>query len=90
MNHETVLLTILNGGAALLGLYFLVRAFRAYHRHGSRHLLVLAVGVGLLTLALLVEGFVFRILDWPLADAHVLEASVGLVAFAVLVYSLHA
>lgn len=90
MEHQTLLLTVLNGTAALLGAYFVVRAVRAYRRHREGHLGILAVAVALLTVGLLLEGFVVRFLGWPIASAHVAEAAFGLTAFAVLVYSLHA
>lgn len=90
MEHQTLVLTLLNGTAALLGAYFVVRAVRAYRQHRNRHLGILAVAVSLLTIGLLLEGFIVRIVGLPIATAHVAEAAFGLVAFAVLVYSLHA
>lgn len=90
MDHQTLVLTILNGGAALLGIYFLLRATRAYRSHRSRHLFVLAVAVAFLTLGILAEGFAVQILGWPLSSAHVVEASISLVGFGILVYSLYA
>lgn len=90
MQHQTLVLTILNGTAALLGAYFVVRAVRAYRKHRNRHLGILAVAVALLTIGLLIEGLIVRVLGLDIASAHVVEAAFGLVAFAVLVYSLHA
>lgn len=90
MDHQTLVLTLLNGTAALLGIYFVVRAVRAYREHRNRHLGILAVAVTLLTVGLVVEGIIVRIVGLPIATAHVTEAAFGLLAFAVLVYSLHA
>lgn len=89
MQHQLLSLTVLNGAAALLGLYFLFRARQASRKHENSHLLVLAFAVGFLTAGVLVEGFAVRVLDWPIASAHVLEASLSLVGFGLLVYSLH-
>lgn len=90
MEHQTILLTVLNGSAALMGAYFVVRATRAYERHGESHLGILAIAVGLLTLGLIVEGVIVRGLGLEIATAHVVEAIFGVMGFAVLVYSLHA
>lgn len=89
MDHQTLILTVLNGTAAILGAYFLYRARGAYRKHGSRHLEVLALAVGTLTVGVLIEGFAVRILGWTIASAHVVEAGLGLVGFSLLVYSLH-
>lgn len=90
MDHQTLILTVLNGGAAALGAYFLMQAYRSYQTHGSRHLEVVAIAVGVLTMGLLIEGFAVRFLGWSIPMAHVLEAVLGVVGFGLLAYSLHA
>lgn len=88
--HVIPLLSVLKGITTILGLYFLSVAFRAYRRHRDRGLGVLTVAVGFLTAATLVEGFVYQILGWDLATAHVAEAVLSLVGFAILLWSLRA
>lgn len=73
----------------LLGVYFLARAYRAYRKHKSRPMLVLFTGVGILTLGVLVEGFLVEVLEWSLTRARLVEATITLLGFAVLVASLH-
>lgn len=91
MEHEVLLsLSAIKVVTAILGIAFLVVAWRAYRKHASRPLLVLTMAVFLLTLAVLTEGFLFTVLGWDLAAAHVGEGLVTLVAFATLVYSLFA
>lgn len=88
--QPTTILAILNGTAALVGAYVSVRAYRAYRRSEVRFLFLLTLGFATLTTALVVEGFVFEVLGWPLATAHVVEASFNLAAFVILAWSLHA
>lgn len=90
MNHLSLTLTILNGAAALLGIYFVFRAREAYRKHGAEHLEHLGIAVGFLTAGLLAEGFLVRVVGWDIATAHVLEAGLGLIGFGFLVYSLYA
>lgn len=87
--QPTTILAILNGTAALVGAYVAVRAYRAYRRSRVRFMFVLSAGFAVLTTALVVEGFAFEILGWPLATAHVVEAVFNLIAFLILALSLH-
>lgn len=89
-NQPTTILGILNGLAALLGLYVAGRAYQAYDRTQARFMLILATAFLVMTGALVVEGFVFEVLGWPLAKAHVVEAVFNLLAFLILAASLHA
>lgn len=88
MEHEILVLSVIKVATAALGLVFLVAAWRAYRKHASRSLLIVAVAVFLLTLAVLTEGFLFTVLRWDLASAHVGEGLVTLLAFATFVYAL--
>lgn len=88
-DQPTTILAILNGTASLVGAYVAARAYRAYRRTRVRFLLVLAAGFAVLIFGLVVEGFVFEVLGWPLARAHVLEATFNVVAFVILAASLH-
>ncbi len=89
MVEAPVTLSALKIITLLLGLYFLARAYRAYRKHKSRPMLVLFTGVGILTLGVLVEGFLVEVLEWSLTQARLVEATITLLGFAVLVASLH-
>lgn len=88
-NATQLALTLLNGASAVLGAYFSLVALRAYRKHHAKAMLALSIGVALLTIAILAEGFVFVVLGWPLARAHTTEALVTLLAMGVIVTSLH-
>jgi hypothetical protein len=88
--QPTTILALLNGTAAVIGVYITARAYRAYRRSGVRFMLVLSLGLGTLTTALVVEGFAFEILGFRLPIAHVFEAALNLLAFVILAASLHA
>lgn len=90
MVNTILILSVLNSLAALLGAYILVRSYRAWRRHDARSMLVLSVAMGLLVLAVVVEGFTYQLLGWELDQAHVVEAVFNLAAFGVFAYSLHA
>lgn len=91
MEHEvTTALTIIKSITVLLGLAFLYYTGRAWLRHKSRGMLVLFAAIGLMTLAAVAEGFAFAILGEDLDTAHLVEAAIMLLAFAVLVASVWA
>lgn len=83
-------LGVLNSLAALLGIFFISRSWRAYRRTGSHPMLVLSTSMALLVLAVLAEGFLYGILHWSLDQAHAVEAGFNVAAFAFFAYSLHA
>jgi hypothetical protein len=82
-----VILTILRALAAILGVTFMVLTFRAWRAHHSRRLAVLLLAVAMLTAAALAEGAALQVLGFSEDVAHLIEAVIGLAAFAVLLSS---
>ncbi len=92
MTVETVdvVLSAIKFVTVLLGATVVYLGTKAYRASGRRHLLYLTVGMLLMTLGAVSEALAFRGLGWELAESHVFEAVVTLIAFGVLVYSLFA
>lgn len=90
MDHAILALTILRLATVALGLVFLRGAWRSYRRYHTQSMMWLVFAVALLVLAVLVEGFVVRILGWPLENAHIAEAVISLLGFMALVLSVQA
>jgi hypothetical protein len=84
---EFVLLTAVRSVVFLLGVTITGLAARAYRRRGTRYLRDAAVGFGILTAGVFVEGLLFQVADLPLETVHVIESlAIGL-AFLVLLRS---
>ncbi|HWH07744.1 MAG TPA: hypothetical protein VNX21_00995 [Candidatus Thermoplasmatota archaeon] len=72
-----------------LGFVIVYLGAKAWRSTRRKPLLWLTVGMAIMTLGAISEGAAFQGLRWSLAESHVFEAVVTLVAFAVLVYSLY-
>lgn len=76
-------LILLSGGTVT---YF---AFRAYKRTRDRSLGLLASGFGLITLGVLLAGFLSEVLDVSLGVGILVESLLVLVGMLVIAYSLY-
>ena len=81
-------LSIIKLATVALGFLVVYLGAKAYRRSRRRPLLWLTLGMGVMTLGAISEGAAYQGLGWSLAESHIVEAVVTLVAFAVLVYSL--
>lgn len=82
------LLAIVKLITVFAGLYIVFLGLRAYTRLRQRHVLVLTVGLGVLTLGAISEGLALQGLGWTTNQSHIFEAFVTLLGFLVLLYSL--
>lgn len=73
----------------LLGFVIVYLGAKAYRKSHRRPLLLLTIGMGVMTLGAIAEGAAYQGLNLGLDQAHLVEAVVTLVAFAILVYSLY-
>lgn len=84
-----LILSVLKLITVALGFLIVYLGVRAYRASRRKPILWLTVGMGIMTLGAISEGAAYQGLDWTLAESHVVEAVVTLIAFAVLVYSLY-
>lgn len=89
MTGATVALLVLRAATILVGAAFLVVTSQAYRKHRSRALLVLGVAIALMVLGAGVELVAYLVFGASLGTAEVLEASVTLLAFLVLLASVN-
>lgn len=62
-------------------------AFKAYRRQGTRYLRDAALAFGIITLGVLVEGFLFQVVKLDLTTAHIIESVAIGIGFLVLLRS---
>lgn len=91
MEHITtdiwlVVLSALKIITLAIGATFVVYAFRAWRKHRSRPMMLLTVAIAVLTAAIFSEGVVFW-LTGDIDTAHIVEAAIAMVGFAVLLSS---
>jgi hypothetical protein len=80
-------LTLVRAVVFVLGVAVTGVAFRAYRRQGSRYLRDAALGLGIITAGVLVEGVLFRFAALDLTTVHLVESvAIGL-GFLVLLSS---
>lgn len=94
MEHITpdawlVVLSALKILTLAIGATFVVYAFRAWYKHRTRSMMLLTVAIAILTVAIFSEGVVFW-LTGDIDTAHIVEASIALVGFAILLSSVMA
>lgn len=58
----------------VLGLAISTLTFLAYRRTGSRLLLYVGIGVGLIAFGSFIEGILFEVIQWPLLEVHIVES----------------
>lgn len=81
-------LMLLRAATIVVGALFLGYTVQAYRKHRARSMLWLATAVGLMVLGAAVEAVSFLWLGANLGTAELLEASVTLAAFLVLLASI--
>jgi len=74
----------------LLGALITYYAFRAYRRTETRALGALALGFGIVTIGALLAGIADQVFGAVRNDALLLESTLTMVGFAVILYSLYA
>jgi uncharacterized membrane protein YGL010W len=90
MSHLDVALVAVKTGTLLLGSLITFLSFKAHRRTGARSLRALAIGFGLITVGALLAGVGHQFTSLSLAQSVVIESTLTLVGFAVIVYSLYA
>lgn len=92
--HETagtgvaIALAVVKALVLIVGGVITYFAFKAYRRTRQRALAYLATGFGIVTGGLVVAGFLFELLNAPLAVGVLVESTLVLVGFVVIAYSL--
>jgi hypothetical protein len=71
----------------LLGVATTAISYRAYRRQRTRYLRDATVGFGLITLGVLLEGFLFQLTGLTLTQVHIVESLALAVGLAVLLRS---
>jgi hypothetical protein len=90
MSHLDVALIGIKTGTLLLGSLITFLSLKAYRRTGSQSLRSLGIGFGLVTVGALLAGVGHQFTSLSLAQSVVIESTLTLVGFAVIVYSLYA
>jgi hypothetical protein len=90
MSHLDVALVAIKTGTLLLGSLITFLSLKAYRRTGSRSLQSLGIGFGLITVGALLAGVGHQFTSLSLAQSVVIESTLTLLGFAVIVYSLYA
>ncbi len=85
---DHLLLSALKGVTVFLGTLIALLGYVAFWRYGSKLMLYISVGFGLLTIGSVVGGILFEILIMPLDEAHAVESLVTLLGLALLAYHL--
>lgn len=71
----------------LLGVATTAISYRAYRRQRTRYLRDATIGFGLITLGVLLEGFLFQLTSLTLTQVHIVESLALAVGLAVLLRS---
>ncbi|MFC6757511.1 MULTISPECIES: DUF7521 family protein [Haloarcula] len=71
----------------LLGIATTAISFRAYRRERTRYLRAATAGFGLITLGVLIEGFLYQFTALTLTQVHIAESVALACGFAVLLWS---
>lgn len=71
-----------------LGSAIVFVSYDAHRRMGSRMMLFVSMGFGLVTLGSLVEGILFEFLGYSFVEVHVVESTMVLAGLLALIYSL--
>jgi hypothetical protein len=90
MSHLDIALVVVKSASLLLGGLITVLSLKAARRTGSVALRALGIGFGLVTLGALIAGVGHQFTALTLAHSVVVESTLTLVGFAVIVYSLYA
>ncbi|ELY46926.1 DUF7521 family protein [Natronorubrum sulfidifaciens] len=92
--HDTglpvaILLAVVKTLILLVGSLITFFAYKAYRRTRQRALGLLAVGFGLVTLGLVLAGFLYELLEVSLMTGILLESLLMLVGFVIIARSLY-
>jgi hypothetical protein len=90
VESSPVLLVVLKTLTLILGGLITYYAYQAWKRTGSTALRALGVGFGLVTLGALVAGVTDLVFDYGLYFNSVVESTMTVLGFGVIVYSLYA
>jgi energy-converting hydrogenase Eha subunit F len=89
MSEVTGLIVVLKTISVVLGGLITYFAYRAYRRTGARALRYLSIGFGVVTLGALLGGAIDQLLTMTREWALVMESSLAVIGFAVILYSLY-
>lgn len=88
VNHVTTVLVLVRLVVLALGAAITYYSLKAYRRTRTRYLRDAALGFGIITVGVFVEGVLFELVGLDLVIVHVVESiAIGL-GFLVLLYSL--
>jgi hypothetical protein len=90
MVHLDIALVVVKSAMLLLGGLITFLSLKAYRRTGSAALRALAAGFGLVTLGTILAGLGHQFAGVPLSQSVVVESSLTLAGFVVIIYSLYA
>lgn len=89
MSNLTGLVVVLKSLSGVLGGLVTYFAFRAYRRTGTQALRTLAIGFAIVTLGTILGGAIDQLSMLTRQWALVMESSMAVVGFAVILYSLY-
>ncbi len=89
MSEITGLIVVLKTLSVALGGLITYFAYRAYRRTDARPLRCLSIGFAVITLGAMLGGFIDQLLVMTREWALVMESSLAVVGFAVILYSLY-
>jgi energy-converting hydrogenase Eha subunit F len=90
MSEITGLVVVLKSITVVLGGLITFFAYRAYRRTNATPLRWLSIGFATITLGAMLGGFIDQLLRMTREWALVMESSLAVVGFAVILYSLYA
>lgn len=90
MSEVTGLIVVLKSISAVLGGLITLYAYKAYRRTNASPLRWLSLGFATVTLGVVLGGFIDQLLLMTREWALVMESSLAVVGFVVILYSLYA
>lgn len=83
-----ILLAISRLGLLALGLAVTAISYRAYRRSGVHYLRTAAIGFGVISVGVFIEGLLFEVVELNLAVVHIVESVAIGIGFLILLQSL--
>lgn len=87
--QDIIFLRFLKLIIVLLGTVLVYLGFKGYRRTGSKDMIFLSIGFGLITAGSVAAGILFEFLGFELVDVSIVEAVMVIVGFGSLIYSVY-
>jgi len=89
MNFELLLLRLLKSCILLVGLILAYLSLKSYNKTKSRNMFFLAIGFSIITAGSVIAGLSFEFLGFSLRQVNIVESSMILIGFIMLLYSIY-